>query len=134
MKPTAPLRVYAKAEPDVRRQQLLYSIVFASEELAACQKRIREIHGCIDHWLAELATTTPTPEAPAGDSPDDQLLRRSNSYIGLAARVAKQLGVARSTVRRVATGHMRSERIRLALLAEIRKVEAGGACSDEVAQ
>lgn len=56
-----PLRRLAAEEQDLDRKEILYSIVFAAEELAACQKRSREIQRCIDHWVAELNNRRSAP-------------------------------------------------------------------------
>ncbi len=50
-------------------------------------------------------------------------LKRYRLYHGLYARVARQLGVDRSYVSRVARGERRSQRIEAALRAELRRIE-----------
>lgn len=52
-------------------------------------------------------------------------LKRYRLYRGLFARVARQLGVDRSYVSRVARGERRSQRIEAALRAELRRIEQG---------
>lgn len=53
---------------------------------------------------------------------DSELLRH-NLYRGVYSRVAKQLGLDRSYVSRVASGQRRSKNVEAALLAEIRRIE-----------
>lgn len=48
---------------------------------------------------------------------------RPGLYYGLYSRVARQLGVTPSVVRKVAIGLRKSRRIRKALQAEIRRIE-----------
>lgn len=50
-------------------------------------------------------------------------LKRYSLYRGLYARVAKQLGVDRSYVSRVARGERRSAEVENALQAEMRRIE-----------
>jgi transcriptional regulator with XRE-family HTH domain len=52
-------------------------------------------------------------------------LKRYRLYRGLYARVARQLGVDRSYVSRVARGERRSATIEAALKAELRRIERG---------
>jgi transcriptional regulator with XRE-family HTH domain len=52
-------------------------------------------------------------------------LKRYRLYRGLYARVARQLGVDRSYVSRVARGERRSPRIEAALKTELRRIEQG---------
>jgi len=52
-------------------------------------------------------------------------LKRYRLYRGLYARVARQLGVDRSYVSRVARGERRSQRIEAALNSELRRIEQG---------
>lgn len=53
----------------------------------------------------------------------DAELRRHALYRGVYSRVAKQLGLDRSYVSRVASGQRRSKKVEAALLAEIRRIE-----------
>jgi transcriptional regulator with XRE-family HTH domain len=55
----------------------------------------------------------------------DSELKRYRLYRGLYARVARQLGVDRSYVSRVARGERRSPRIEAALNSELRRIERG---------
>ncbi len=55
----------------------------------------------------------------------DSALKRYSLYRGLYSRVARQLGVDRSYVSRVARGERRSPRIEAALKAELRRIEQG---------
>ncbi len=55
----------------------------------------------------------------------DSSLKRYRLYRGLYARVARQLGVDRSYVSRVARGERRSPRIEAALKTELRRIERG---------
>jgi transcriptional regulator with XRE-family HTH domain len=52
-------------------------------------------------------------------------LKRYRLYRGLYARVARQLGVDRSYVSRVARGERRSPRVEAGLKAELRRIERG---------
>jgi transcriptional regulator with XRE-family HTH domain len=52
-------------------------------------------------------------------------LKRYRLYRGLYARVARQLGVDRSYVSRVARGERRSPRVEAALKTELRRIEQG---------
>jgi transcriptional regulator with XRE-family HTH domain len=52
-------------------------------------------------------------------------LKRYRLYRGLYARVARQLGVDRSYVSRVARGERRSPRVEAALKNELRRIEQG---------
>lgn len=52
-------------------------------------------------------------------------LNRYQLYRGLYSRVARQLGVDRSYVSRVARGERRSERVEAALRAEVKRIEKG---------
>lgn len=53
----------------------------------------------------------------------DAELRRHALYRGVYSRVAKQLGLDRSYVSRVASGQRRSKKVEAALMAEIRRIE-----------
>lgn len=53
---------------------------------------------------------------------DSELLRHT-LYRGVYSRVAKQLGLDRSYVSRVASGQRRSKKVEAALLAEIKRIE-----------
>ncbi len=53
---------------------------------------------------------------------DSELLRHT-LYRGAYSRVAKQLGLDRSYVSRVASGQRRSKKVEAALLAEIKRIE-----------
>ncbi|HUR36406.1 MAG TPA: hypothetical protein VM009_01225 [Terriglobales bacterium] len=53
---------------------------------------------------------------------DSELLRHT-LYRGVYSRVAKQLGMDRSYVSRVASGQRRSKQVEAALLAEIKRIE-----------
>ncbi|MGZ4813586.1 MAG: helix-turn-helix domain-containing protein [Terriglobales bacterium] len=55
----------------------------------------------------------------------DSALKRYRLYRRLYARVARQLGVDRSYVSRVARGERRSPRIEAALKNELRRIEQG---------
>ncbi len=50
-------------------------------------------------------------------------LRRAGAYRGLFSRVAKELGLERSHVRRVAFGERQSKKVEAALRAEIARIE-----------
>ena len=50
-------------------------------------------------------------------------LKRHQLYRGVYSRVAKELGVDRSYVSRVANGERRSEKVEKAILREIERVE-----------
>jgi len=52
-----------------------------------------------------------------------KLLRRPGLYYGLYSRVARQIGVTPSIVRKVALGLRKSKRIAKALEIEIRRIE-----------
>jgi hypothetical protein len=52
-------------------------------------------------------------------------LTRYRLYRGLYSRVARQLGVDRSYVSRVARGERRSRRVENALKSELRRIEQG---------
>lgn len=53
----------------------------------------------------------------------DSELTRHALYRGIYSRVAKQLGLDRSYVSRVASGERRSKKVEAALLAEIKRIE-----------
>ncbi len=53
----------------------------------------------------------------------DAELARHSLYRGVYSRVAKQLGLDRSYVSRVASGQRRSKQVEAALLAEIKRIE-----------
>jgi hypothetical protein len=53
----------------------------------------------------------------------DSELTRHALYRGVYSRVAKQLGLDRSYVSRVANGERRSKKVEAALLAEIKRIE-----------
>jgi transcriptional regulator with XRE-family HTH domain len=55
----------------------------------------------------------------------DSALKRYRLYRGLYSRVARQLGVDRSYVSRVARGERRSRRVENALQRELRRIEHG---------
>jgi transcriptional regulator with XRE-family HTH domain len=50
-------------------------------------------------------------------------LKRHQLYRGVYSRVAKELGIDRSYVSRVASGERRSEKVEKAILREIERVE-----------
>ncbi len=52
-------------------------------------------------------------------------LKRYHLYRGLYARVARQLGVDRSYVSRVARGERKSPAVEAALSAEVKRIERG---------
>ena len=51
------------------------------------------------------------------------VLNRHQLYRGIYSRVAKQLGIDRSYVSRVASGERKSDKVQKALLKEIERVE-----------
>jgi transcriptional regulator with XRE-family HTH domain len=51
------------------------------------------------------------------------VLNRHQLYRGVYSRVAKQLGIDRSYVSRVASGERKSEKVERALLREIQRIE-----------
>jgi len=51
------------------------------------------------------------------------VLNRHQLYRGVYSRVAKQLGIDRSYVSRVASGERKSDRVEKALLREIQRIE-----------
>lgn len=53
----------------------------------------------------------------------DSELTRHTLYRGVYSRVARQLGLDRSYVSRVASGERRSKKVEAALLAEIKRIE-----------
>ncbi len=53
----------------------------------------------------------------------ESTLKRYRLYRGLYARVARQLGVDRSYVSRVARGERRSPEVQAALKSELRRIE-----------
>ena len=57
------------------------------------------------------------------DSSTNGAFNRLQLYRGIYSRVAKQLGIDRSYVSRVASGERRSEKVEKALLREIERVE-----------
>lgn len=81
-----------------------------------------------------LATTqthhrSRSPEMRMGTNGDKKntstnaALNRLQLYRGIYSRVAKQLGIDRSYVSRVASGERKSEKVEKALLREIERVE-----------
>jgi hypothetical protein len=61
-----------------------------------------------------------------GDSSDTSInpvLIRHSLYRGIYSRVARQLGIDRSYVSRVASGQRRSAKVEAALLKEIKRIE-----------
>lgn len=58
-----------------------------------------------------------------GHATTHRALERYRRYRGLYSRVARQLGVDRSLVSRVARGQRRSKRIEAALEAELSRIE-----------
>ena len=60
-----------------------------------------------------------------GNHSKDSALKRYRLYRGLYSRVARQLGVDRSYVSRVARGERRSRRVENALKSELRRIEQG---------
>ena len=63
-----------------------------------------------------------TPGGPA--VPDRALFRKAREYRGIFPRVAQRLGVSRGHVYKVAAGVRGSEPVRLALLAEIARIDS----------
>jgi len=55
---------------------------------------------------------------------DERLLQRHKRHLGLYARVAHQLDVSPSYVSVVASGDRQSERVIIALLKELRRIDA----------
>jgi hypothetical protein len=51
------------------------------------------------------------------------VLNRHQLYRGIYSRVAKELGIDRSYVSRVASGERKSEKVQKALLRELQRVE-----------
>jgi transcriptional regulator with XRE-family HTH domain len=51
------------------------------------------------------------------------VLNRHRLYRGIYSRVAKQLGIDRSYVSRVASGERKSERVEKALMRELQRIE-----------
>lgn len=51
------------------------------------------------------------------------VLNRHQLYRGIYSRVAKQLGIDRSYVSRVASGERKSEKVQKALMRELQRVE-----------
>jgi hypothetical protein len=61
-----------------------------------------------------------------GDKPQfstNPVLNRHQLYRGIYSRVAKQLGIDRSYVSRVASGERKSEKVQKALMRELQRVE-----------
>ena len=58
-----------------------------------------------------------------GHTSKNRALARYAHYRGLYARVARQLGVDRSYVSRVARGERRSQRVEEALRAEVKRIQ-----------